>query len=108
MSAVKGRYLKTRELARQLGVSVSSVKSYTRRGILRFKRKSKNAYRVFISREDRHDSDVLRRLKALGCDLERIRTGRLDSVVNRVDLERAVLNFQKKPLSRDRAGVAEA
>lgn len=97
--------MKTRELARQLGVPVSAVKSYTRRGILKFKRRSKNAYQVFISRQDRHDSDLLRRLRALGCDLQRIREGRLDSMVNRVDLERAVLNFRKKSFSRDRSGV---
>ena len=105
MSAVKGRYLKTRELARQLGVSVSAVKSYTRRGILKFKRKSKNAYQVFVTKEARHDSELLRRLKASGCDLDRIRAGRLSSIVNKVNLERAILNFQKKSFSRERSGA---
>ena len=105
MSVVKGRYLKTRELARQLGVPVSAVKNYTRRGILKFKRKSKNAYQVFITKEDRHDSDLLRRLKASGCDLDRIRSGRLNSIVNRSNLERAILNFQKKSFSRQRSKI---
>ena len=103
MSVVQVRYLKTRELARQLGVSVSSVKSYTRRGILKFRRKSKNAYHVFITKEARQDSELLRRLKASGCDLDRVRPGRLSGVVNRVNLERAILNFQKKSFSRKRS-----
>ena len=101
MNAIMGRYLKTRELARQLGVSVSAVKVYTQRGVLRFRRKSKKTYQVFIPRDARYDSGLLRRLKALGCNSEHIRSGKLSSVVSRVNLERAVSNFQKRSFSRE-------
>ena len=90
MSMTKQGYLTPRQLARQLGLSVSAVKGYCHDGVLRFKRKSKNSYSLFVLKSARDDERLLKRLKAAGLKHQNIGSNRLAGFVSKKALGRII------------------
>ena len=96
MNKENKKYLTTSQLAKQLGFSVSTIKKYCRHGVLRFQKKSKNSYRLFVLKAAKDDLDLVNRLKSMGLSLDQIRDGRSDGIVHRSSLERALTRLNKK------------
>ena len=90
------KFLTTSQLARQLRLPVSTVKKYCEYGVLRFQRKSRNSYRLFVLKAAKEDIYLINRLKAMGLSMNQIRVGRCVGIVHKSSLEQALNRLNKR------------
>ena len=79
-----------RQLANQLGISVSSVRDYCYDGLLRFKGRTKDSYEFLVADHGSSTIEVVRRLRGRGLSVRYGRSGRLSGIVSRKALGRAI------------------
>ena len=94
MSRKQQRYLTYRQLARQLGISVSAVRGYCYDGLLRFRGRTKDSYEFLVAESGSPAVDLVRRLRARGLSVRYGRNGRLVGIVSRRALGRGIARTQ--------------
>lgn len=64
--------------------------------MLRFQRKSRNSYRLFVLKAAKEDIYLINRLKAMGLSMNQIRVGRCVGIVHKSSLEQALNRLNKR------------